>query len=83
MVWRGAYMRGVSLSVYVFAPPSLDGLHIIGGKQALAAVFAPTPPPGFVHRLHVPDDVTGLERDLRLVLCGNTVKTRDNMVKTR
>lgn len=42
----------------------LDGLHVIGGEQALAAVFAPPPPPGFVHRLHVPDDVTGLERDL-------------------
>lgn len=76
-------MRGVSLSVYVRAPQSLDGLHITGGKQALAAVFAPPPPPGFVHSLHVPDDVTGLERDLRFVLCGNMVKTQDNMVKTR
>lgn len=43
---------------------SLDGLHIIGREQALTAIFTPPPPPGFVHRLHVPDDVTGFKRDL-------------------
>lgn len=82
-VERSAQEGRVPECVCVSAPPSLDGLHIIGGKQALAAVFAPPPPPGFVHSLHVPDDVTGLERELRFVPCGNMAKTQENMVKTR
>ena len=42
---------------------------IVGREQALLAVFAAAAPPGFVHRLHITDDVAGLEGDLRFVCC--------------
>lgn len=65
--------------VRVCVSARLDGLHIIGREQALTAIFAPSPPPGGVHRFHVLNDVTGFKGDLRFVLCGNhTIK----MVKT-
>lgn len=64
--------------MYVFASTSasLYSLYIIGREQALSTIFAPSPPPGLVHRFHVPDDVSRFKWDLRFVLCGNRIMTR-------
>lgn len=71
----GDVSERVRACVCVCASASLYGLHIIGGEQALSAIFAPPPPPGLVHRLHVPDDVARLKRDLGFVLCGSRMMT--------
>lgn len=47
---------------------SLDGLYIVGREESLAAIFAETPPPGFVNCFHIHDDVPWLERNLCVIL---------------
>lgn len=47
---------------------SLDGLYVVGREETLAAVFAETPPPGFVHCFHVHDDVPRFKRNLCVIL---------------
>lgn len=49
---------------------SLDGLYVVGREEPLAAIFAETLPPGFVHSFHIADDVARLEGKLTVILCG-------------
>lgn len=46
-----------------------DGLYVVGREKTLASVFAGTPPPGFVNRFHITNDVTGFKREFGFILC--------------